>query len=147
MPHLGQRRRKLLHAFRYPDQRPHGIAKRRRIDQALERGHEPWVILRYRPTPAPGAANLTPRQWFRVEIILAAVYRRAGEPGNPRNLRQTAPTSAPHLARRKQSSTSLVKLRANRFPSLPNRIFVDHATDLPPFVEHRNPRQPSHSDA
>src|SRR5271169_5522719 len=108
MPHLGQRRRKLLHTFRYPDQRPHGIAERRRIDQALERGHQPRVILGYRATPAPGTANLPPRQRFRVEIILAAVYRRTGEPGNPRNRRQTAPTGAPHLARRKQSPTSLV---------------------------------------
>jgi hypothetical protein len=64
----------------------------------------------------------------------------------------TSPESVSDTARRPTPAannrrTPLVKLRANRFPSLPNRIFVDHATDLPPFADHRNPRQPTFSDA
>src|SRR5262245_44578373 len=35
----------LLHAFRHPDHGPHGIAERRKLDQALERGDEPRVVL------------------------------------------------------------------------------------------------------
>jgi len=100
-----------------------------------------------RATPAPSAANAPLRQRFCVDIILAAIDRRTGEPGDLRYNRETAPTSSPHLPRRKQSPPPLVELRADRFPSLPNRVLVDHTTDLRPFTQHRNPRHPSHSDA
>ena len=67
MPHLGQSRRQLFHAFRHPDQGPHGITQRRRLDQALERADEPRIVLAQRATPATDAANLPLRQRFRVE--------------------------------------------------------------------------------
>ena len=147
MSHLRQARRELLHAFRHPDQGPHGIAQRRGLDEALECGDEPRIIFANCATPAPGAANAPLPQRFYVEIILAAIDRRTGEPGDLRHNRETAPTSGPHLARRKQSSPTLVEFRADRFPSLPNGVLVDHTTDLRLFTPHRNPRNPSHSDA
>jgi hypothetical protein len=94
-----------------------------------------------------------PRQRRRVEINLAAIDRRTGKPGNPRHRRKAAPTRGPHLTRRKQSPPPLVELRANRFPPLSNRIFVDHATDLRLCADNRNPAPESlrpitkHSDS
>src|SRR6202043_1713025 len=140
-------RGKLLHALRHPDQRSHRIAQGRRLDQALERGDEPRIVLANRPATATGTANLPLRQRLCIEILLAAIYRRAGEPGDFRDDHQTASTRAPHLPRRKQAPPSLVEPRADGIPSQPNGGLVDHATDLPRFAENRNPQHPSQSDA
>ena len=115
--------------------------------QALECRDEPRIVFANRATPAPSAANAPLRQRFCVDIILAAIDRRTGEPGDLRYNRETAPTSSPHLPRRKPSPPPLVELRADRFPSLPNCVLVDHTTDLRLFTQHRNPRHPSYSDA
>ena len=147
MSHLGQRRGELRHAFRHPDQGPHGIAQCRRFDQPLERGDEPRVGFRYRPTPASGTANPPLRKRLAIEVVFAAIDRRTSEPGNLRDQRETATTSAPHLRRRKQPPTTLVKPRADRLPSQPNRRLVDHAIELRPFATSRNPQHLSHSDA
>src|SRR5215470_9792345 len=125
----------------------HGIAQRRGLHQALECGNEPRIVLGKCPTPATGAADLPLRQRFRVEIILAAIDRRTGEPGDLRDDCKTTPTRGPHLDRCKQSLPPLVELRADRVPSLPNGIRVDHAIDLRPFSAHRNPSNLSQSDA
>ena len=144
MPHLGQSRRQFFHAFRHPDQGPHGITQRRRLDQALERADKPRIVLAQRATPATDAANLPLRQRFRVEIILAAIDSRTRQPSDLRNHRKAAPTGGPRLGRRKQSTTPLIELRADRFPSLPNGLPVDHAIDLHPCAARRNPQHPNH---
>src|SRR5277367_2551167 len=59
---------------------------------------------------------------------------------NLRDQRETATTSAPRLRRRKQPPTTLVKPRADRLPSQPNRRLVDHAIELRPFATSRNPQ-------
>src|SRR5205807_3469600 len=135
------------HAFRNPDQRPHGIAQRRRLDQALERGDEPRIVLANRATTATGTANPPLRQRLRIDILLAAIDRRPGEPGDLRDDRQTASTSGPRLRRREHAPPSLVEPRADRIPSQPYRGLVDHATDLSLFAENRNPQHLSQSDA
>ena len=117
MPHLGQGCGELLHALRDPDQGSHGIAQRRGLHQALERGDKPRIILRKRTTPATGSANPSLRQRWRSEILLATIDRRTGEPGNFRDNRETASTSAPHLGRRKQAPPTLVKPGADRLPA------------------------------
>ena len=148
MAHLRQRRGELVHALRHPDQRAHGIAERRRLDEALQaraRGRIALAATALRPPPlrrtcpfGSGAA---------VEIVLAAIDRRAGEPGDPRHDRETAPAGRLHLGRREQAPPALVELRADRLPAIANGIFVDHATDLRLFAEIRNPASPSHTDA
>jgi hypothetical protein len=147
MPHLRQGRRQLLHAFRHPDQGPHGIAQHRGLHEALKCRDEPRIVFANRATPATGAANLPLRQRFRGQISLATIDRRTGEPGDLRHDSETAPTGGPHLDRRKQSLPPLVELRADRVPSLSNGDLVDHATDLRLFAAHWNPPDPSHSDA
>src|SRR5271165_6300607 len=147
MSHLGQCRGELRHAFRYPDQGPHGIAQCRRFDQPLERRDEPRVGFRYRPTPASGTANPPLRKRLAVEVVFAAIDRRTSKPGNLRDQRETAATGAPDLRRRKQPPTTLVKPRPDRLPSQPNRRLVDHAIELRLFATSRNPQHLSHSDA
>ena len=147
MSHLGQGRRELLHAFRHPDQGPHRITQRRRLDQPFERANEPRIVLRARATPAAGAANAPPRQRCRIQIILPAIDCRTSQPGDLGDGRKTTPPSAPHLARGKQPPSPLVELRTNRFPPAPNRVLVDHPTDLRRLAQCRNPRNPSHSVA
>src|SRR5580692_11069810 len=112
-----------------------------------ERGDEPRIVLANRATPAAGTANPPLRQRLRVEIPLAAIDRRAGEPGDLRDDRQTSATRGPHLRRCEQASPTLVKPRADHIPSQPYRGLVDHATDLPRFAEDRNPQHLSQSDA
>jgi hypothetical protein len=80
-------------------------------------------------------------------ILLAAIDRRAGQSGDLRDDRETAATSRPHLRRREQPPPPLVEPRADSVPSQPNGGLVDHAIDLPPFAESRNPQHLSQSDA
>ena len=147
MPHPRQGGGELVHAFRHPDQGPHRIAERRGFDQALERRHEPRIGFGERTPPATSTANPPLRQRRRVQVFLAAVYCRTGEPGDLRDNRQTASTSGPHLCRCEQAPPPLVEMRADRVPSQPNGGLVDHATDVPLFAENRNPQDLSQSDA
>ena len=147
MAHRRQCRCKFVHALGHPDQGPHGVAQRGRLDQALEFGDEPWIVLGNRLAPTTGAANLPLCQRRRVEIVLAAIDRRTGEPGDPRDDREPAPSSGAHLASRKQPPAALIERRANRFPAIANGVLVDHATDLRLFAQIGNPRSLSHTDA
>jgi hypothetical protein len=121
--------------FRHPEQRPHGIAQRRGLNEALERGDEPRSFSQTERRPPLAAANPPLRQRLRINIPLAAIDRRAGEPCDLRDDRETASTSCPHLRCREQVPPSLVDLRADCVPSQPNGGLVDHATDLPLFAE------------
>jgi hypothetical protein len=147
MPHLGQGGGELLHALRYPDQGPHGIAQRRGLDQQLERRDKPRIILANRATPATGTANPPLWQRLRIEVGLAAIDRRTGEAGDLRHGRKTASTRSAYLGCRKQAPPPLVQPRTHRVPSQPHRRLVDHAIDLRRFAENRNPPNLSQSDA
>src|SRR6202030_1966496 len=147
MPHLRQGRGKLLHVFRPPDQRPDRIAQRRRLHQTLERRDETRIVLANRAPTAAGTANPPLRQRLRVEILLAPIDRRTGQPRDLRDDREAASPPAPHLRRCKQPPPSLVELRANRVPSQPNGGLIDHAIDLPLSAKNRNPQDLSQSDA
>jgi hypothetical protein len=147
MAHRRQRRRQLVHALRYPDQWPHRIAQRRGLDEAFQLVDKLRVVLSNGPTPTAGAANPAFRQRFGVEIVLAAIDRRAGEPGDPRHNRQTAPPGGLDLGRREHAPSPFVKLAADRIPAKLNGVLVDHAIDVRLFANIRNPGRLSHTDA
>jgi hypothetical protein len=154
MPHLGEGCGELLHAFRYPHQRPHGIAQRGGLDQALERREELGVDLAKRTTPATGSAN--PPLWQRlpIEIVLAAIDRRAGEPGNLRDKSQDR-LDLRRAPRRPQKAVALARQAASRpcptaDESRPRRS-CNRATPIRPRQESTIPesirRTPAGSDS
>ena len=69
--HCRLRLSELVHALRYPDQGPHGIAEDGRLDEALELGHKLRIRFGNGPAPATRATNLALRQRLRVEIVLS----------------------------------------------------------------------------
>jgi acetamidase/formamidase len=147
MSHLRQGCRNLVHAFRHPQQRSHGIAQRHRLDQALECWDESQIVLANRAATTTGTASLSLRQWLCIKIPLAAIDRRAGEPGDFRDDHQTASSRGPRLRRREQAPAPLAEQRAYRVPSQLNGGLVDHETDLRRFVKNWNPQNLSQSAA
>jgi hypothetical protein len=97
-----------------------------------------------RPPPARRTPPL--RKRLAVEVVFAPIDRRTRETGDLRDQLQTAASRAPHL-RRKQPTPTLVKPRADRLPSQPNRSLVDHAIKLRPFAPPGNPLTPELSHA
>ena len=83
----------------------------------LSSGTSSGSVSRHRPAPATSAAHLPLRQRLRVEIVLAAIDRRAGEPRDPRHNRQTAPACGPHLAAANNRRPRSSSLLADRFPA------------------------------
>jgi hypothetical protein len=130
MAHRRQRDGELLHALRHPQQGALGIAQRDRLDEALQLVNQPRIALAHRPAPAAGTANPPPRQRRGVQIVLAAIDRRAGEPGDPGDHSQPAPAGSTHLGRRKHATAALIKVASDRLPAIPDGVRVDHATDL-----------------
>src|SRR5208283_3895992 len=53
--------------------------------EPLEVGNEAGINLGDSPTPAAGAPNLVFGKRFRIQIVLAAIDRRAGKTRNPRH--------------------------------------------------------------
>jgi hypothetical protein len=102
---------------------------------------------RDRLAPATGAANLPPRQRRGLQIILPAIDRRAGEPGNPVDDRKPAPARAANLRCRQHPPAALIELAPDRLPAIPDTGLVDHATGLRLFAATGNLDTPSHTDA
>src|SRR6188472_2500585 len=133
MAHRRQRLSQLVHTLRHPDQWPHGIAQRRRLDQAPKLGDQLQIVLAYSLAPTTDAPNPPLCNRLRVEIILAPTNRRAGQPRHPCDNRKTAPTRSSNLRRREHPPPALVELATDCLPAISNGIFVDHQTDLRPF--------------
>ena len=147
MAHLGQRLGELVHALRHPDQRSHGIAERRRLDEPLERGHEARIDLAHGLASAALAPHLPLRQRRPAEVVLTAIDGRAGEPRDPGHDGETAVAGRLHLGCREQAPPALIKLLANHRPAMADCTFVDHVIDLRLFAASRNPPGLSYTDA
>src|SRR5207253_8749400 len=79
---LLQRVRQLVVAFRYPQQRAHGIAERRRLDDAAQVIDQRRVPARQRPPAATLAALPAFRQRRGVEVFQSPTDGRARQPGD-----------------------------------------------------------------
>src|SRR5271165_3672565 len=79
------------------------------------------------PPAATLAAHPAFRQRHGVEVFLSPTDRRARKPRDLGNRLQTAPSCRTDLAGCEHPPTALIELRADGFPSLPNRLRVDHA--------------------
>ena len=83
-------------------------------------GHHPLAT-------AALASDTALGQWLAVEIVLATVDRRAGEPSNPCHGLETAPTGCTHFRGCEHTLSPLIELRADCFT-----MFIDPgATDGP----------------
>jgi hypothetical protein len=130
-----------------PGQRSRWIAPRGRIDDLLQRRHEPGILLSDRLATAALAPDATRLDRLAVEIVLAAIDGGAGEPGDARDDLQPTVSGSPHLGRREQALTALVKIAPHRLPAILNAVLVDHATGLRLFARIGNPPAPSHTVA
>ena len=108
MAHVAQRRRQLVHALRHPQQRPHRIAPRRRLDEALEVGKQAWIALGHRlaaatlaPHPASASGGASRSSWPRsiVERASPVIRDTTASPPQP-----AARTSLAANTRRPRSS-------------------------------------------
>jgi putative acetyltransferase len=97
MSHRRQRFSQFVHALGDRYQGPHGVAQGPWFDETLEFRNEAGINLGNSPTPAAGAANLVFRKRFRIQIVFAAIDRRAGKTSNPRHDGETTPPSGSHL--------------------------------------------------
>ena len=121
-----QRRREPPQALRRPPQRPLGIAPRRRLDDPLEIGNQAGIARRHRLAPAAHPAHPLAQHHAIVEIVQPAADRAARNPGDPRHRGQPAPARGPHLARRKQTTLTLIKMRRQLRVPLSDPTFIEH---------------------
>jgi hypothetical protein len=126
---------------------PRRIAHRHRLDQVLKIGHQRRVDIGDLMPPTAVSAHTIARQRRCVEILKATSDRRARKPCDFGNRSKTATPGSPHFSCRKQAPSPLVKLRAERLPSLPNRFPINHARQIQQQPSGRNPNPLSHSDA
>ena len=115
--HRRQRRGQLFQAFQYPNQRTHRIAESVRVDQSTQRLAQSRIFVAERVSAAALTADAPGRQRRRVQIVFAAIDRRARQPRNLGNQRQPAAPSRPNLRRREQPTPALVQLAPERLPS------------------------------
>src|SRR5262249_27255004 len=82
-----------------------------------------------------------------IEIEKPALNGRPRDPRDLRNRSHPATACRLHFGSRKQPPATLVELRAERRPALPNRFAVHHDRALPHRQPEVNPHTPSHSVA
>lgn len=122
------------------------MAQGRGLDEPREFRNEARIDLGDSPTPAPGAANFAFGERFRVQVVFAAIDRRAARPVN----RDTT-VRPPHPAVRTSAAAN------NRRPlrrACPRPCPSDIGWRLRRscacarlFVEIQNPSKPSYTDA
>ena len=123
--HLAQNGSKFGVAFRNPEQGAHRIADRGRLQQRAQVIKKRRILSRQRQTPAPSATD-PPGHRRRIQLVQTALDRAARDAGRPRNCGDAANTRRARLNGGKQPASALIKARAQRFKTKPNRYFVNH---------------------
>ena len=141
MPLLLQRVRELFVAFRHPQHRAHRIAERHRLDHAEQILDQRGVPARKIRSASTIAADPAFRQRCSVEFFLASADGRARKSRDLRDCLEATPSGHKRFPGRKHPPTTLIELRADRFPPSPNRLPVDHADLHNAPVNSRESRQ------
>jgi len=139
VPHCAQRFRKFGVAFRHPQQRPHRIAHRRRLEQPAQILQQRRVRRRQGPPPTTRAPNRSLGKSRRGQIFQPAIDRTSRDPRHARHGSNAPVTRRLSLHRRKQAPPSFIKAGTQSLVSGPNSQFVYHAATIPPIKTLRNP--------
>ncbi len=136
MTRVHQSARDLLQALRAPHKRRLRIPTRLRIDQRLQRHHQPRIRLR-QPRPARPRPTDPPRIQPRSLPHLRdpTHHRVLADPRRPHHRRDPTTPMRTRLRRRPQPPLTLVQLRTQRSIPLDNLRLIDHA----PAIRHHNP--------
>src|SRR5262249_25282921 len=141
MSHRRQRLGELVHALRYPDQRAHGVTKRRRLDKTLQCRSESGVGRADGLAAGAGSTHLALGQRSSIQIVLPArpVIRETTA-----RLPQPAALTSPAANNRRPRSSSFE-------PTVSQRVRMASSSIMPSelrlFVRNRNPSDLSHSAA
>src|ERR1700674_3376295 len=115
-------------ALRYPHERSHGIADRRRIEQALQVLQQRRIDLRERSASTARATNLWRDRIERFQVLQAPIDRAACDPGRTRHGAHATVSSRAGLRCRKQASFAFVKTRTHCLVAASNRSLINHAS-------------------
>ena len=143
MPHPGQRRCQLVHTLRHPDQRPHRIAERHRLDQLFEGGDKPSVsATERRPPPlrrtcplGSGSPSRSSSPRLMVERASPVILETAASPPHP----AARASAAANKRRPRSSSREPTASQRCRMPSSsiirPNYA-ASRRSQIPPTLSH-----------
>src|SRR5450755_973468 len=136
MTGIHQRARDLLQALRAPPQRRLRIPARLRIDQRLQRRHQPRIGLRQPRPPRPRPTDPPHIQPRPLPHLRDPTHHRVlTDPRRPHNRRDPTTPMRPRLRSRPQPPLTLVQLRTQSSIPLGNLRFIDHAL----AIRHHNP--------
>ena len=109
-----------------PQQRPHRIAKRCRLDQAAQIRQERRILLLHGLAPAAGTTDLARRQSRLIQVGKPPPDCAAGNPGGTRHGGDAAVAGRARFGRCHQAQTAFIELPAHRFEALSEACFVNH---------------------
>src|SRR4029077_4564533 len=142
MPHVAQRRGELCMALRYPHQRSHRIADRRRLKQAPQILQHGRIGLYERSAATARAANLW-LYWIECfQVLQAAINRAARDTGRPRYGAHAPVSGGASLRCRQQAPFALIKTRTHRLVAVSNRSLINHMAVIDVILKPGNPITP-----
>ncbi len=138
-------RGQLFQALGHPDQCPHRIAKRHGLDETAQIIDERRILLAECQATAALAAHAIFRERASIEIVLAAIDRRARQTCDLGDGGEPAIASGPHLGSSEQPPPAFVEPVAKAVPTFFDALPVDHVSAIVVFAGDGNPPTVSHS--
>jgi hypothetical protein len=131
-------------ALRHTLEGPFRIAHRRRLDEAREVRNECRIVICHGLPTTAFTSHATLRQGRLLQLIETTPDRRASDTGDLVHGDNTAAALRPRLDGREMPPATLVELRAEQPPSLPNRFAVNHDRAIQSHAGLVNRARPSH---
>jgi hypothetical protein len=126
-------------ALRYPHQRSHRIADRRRLKQAPQILQHGWISLYERSAATARSANLWLYRIERFQVLQAAINRAARDTGRPRYGTHAPVSGGASLRCRQQAPFALIKTRAHGLVAVSNRSLINHMAVIDVILKLGNP--------